>query len=550
VLSSLSIASLANAPRWVAWQTEQNERGRVTKTPYSPSGGLASSTDPRTWGPLAAARLHEQQLDKPYGTGGVGFQLGDLGNGIAVGGIDLDSCRDPETGAIEDWAKEIINRLGTYTETSPSGTGAKCFFLYDPMALTDLLQIMGTKGGKKWVRGKGEHPPSIELYLACRYFAVTNERLGTAELRNVPREILEQLIKVDGPAFAGKAPKSESAKGSEPGSFEAECPHEWDRLRRRVEAAAALTPSLAQLWRGEFGHLNDMSRSGIAMGMGRCLRNAGLTFTEMATVLRNWEHTADWCSEKGDANGGRELKNIWARAGEKTNTGERTSPEGGETSDPRADACGKLLSIEDVEGLPDPVWIVDGLLPEQGLAIAYGAAKHGKSFLMLSAALHIAAGRDWFGRQVRQGAIVYICGEGAGGLKLRIRAARAHYRIPADIPFWTLPRAVNFSDMKAVTELADLIRETAGSEPIRMVIVDTLARAMPGLDENSAGDVGRVIAACDWLKEQLGCTVLQSTMQARITRRACAAAAPSMARSIPCCTSPATTARRAKTSLP
>jgi putative DNA primase/helicase len=38
-------------------------------------------------------------------------------------GIDLDKCRDPETGTIEEWAQEIIISLRSYTEISPSGRG-------------------------------------------------------------------------------------------------------------------------------------------------------------------------------------------------------------------------------------------------------------------------------------------------------------------------------------------------------------------------------------------------------------------------------------------
>lgn len=167
----------------------------------------------------------------------------------------------------------------------------------------------------------------------------------------------------------------------------------------------------------------------------------------------------------------------------------------------------RLLTIEDIEDLPDPRWLIHGLVPEQSLAIIYGPPKNGKTFIALSMALHIAAGIPWFGRGVQQGGVVYIAGEGAGGLKLRVRAARAHYGIPAHIPLWVLPRAVNFSDKHAVEDLEQLIGETVGDQPVRWVVIDTLARAMPGVDENSAGEVGKVIAACDLLKERLGCTV-------------------------------------------
>ena len=49
---------------------------------------------------------------------GIGLQLGP-----PCVGIDLDKCRNAESGVIELWAKEIIEKLNSYTEISPSGTG-------------------------------------------------------------------------------------------------------------------------------------------------------------------------------------------------------------------------------------------------------------------------------------------------------------------------------------------------------------------------------------------------------------------------------------------
>ena len=168
----------------------------------------------------------------------------------------------------------------------------------------------------------------------------------------------------------------------------------------------------------------------------------------------------------------------------------------------------RLLSLEDVEAQPDPTWLIEGLLPEHCLAVVCGPAKSFKTFLVLSMALHIAAGKPWSGRDVEQGGVVYICGEGAGGLKLRIPAARAKFGIPANIPFWVLPASVPLNNPDAVDGLVKMIRDTAGDTPVKLVVIDTLARAMPGVDENSAGEVGRVVAACDRLKDMLNCTVL------------------------------------------
>ena len=58
---------------------------------------------------------------------GVGLALGKLQSGQVLAGVDLDQCRDPNTGAFEPWATSLIAFLNSYTEISPSGTGAKVF---------------------------------------------------------------------------------------------------------------------------------------------------------------------------------------------------------------------------------------------------------------------------------------------------------------------------------------------------------------------------------------------------------------------------------------
>jgi hypothetical protein len=168
----------------------------------------------------------------------------------------------------------------------------------------------------------------------------------------------------------------------------------------------------------------------------------------------------------------------------------------------------RLMTIAELEALPPPEWLIEGLIPEKGLVVPYGPPKVGKTFIVLSMALHVAAGRQWFGRRVKQGLVVYIAGEGVGGLPTRITAMRHRYDLPSDVQFRVAPKAVNFRDPDMVRELVALAREAAGGQPIAMVVIDTLARAMPGVDENSAQEVGMVIAQCDLVRDALGCTVV------------------------------------------
>ena len=70
--------------------------------------------------------------------------------------------------------------------------------------------------------------------------------------------------------------------------------------------------------------------------------------------------------------------------------------------------------MRDLDARPPPEWLVAGLLPERSLIVPFGPPKAGKTFLVLSFCLHVAAGLPWFGMAVKQGAVVYIAGEGTG----------------------------------------------------------------------------------------------------------------------------------------
>src|SRR5262245_17111384 len=111
-------AELRAIPRWVVWRVESPDgRSAPTKVPYQVNGiRKALPNDPSTCGSFAAAMKRYEA----GGWAGIGFLLGD---GIA--GIDYDGCRDPETGRIDGWARKHLDRLPSYTEVSPTGSGVK-----------------------------------------------------------------------------------------------------------------------------------------------------------------------------------------------------------------------------------------------------------------------------------------------------------------------------------------------------------------------------------------------------------------------------------------
>ncbi len=167
----------------------------------------------------------------------------------------------------------------------------------------------------------------------------------------------------------------------------------------------------------------------------------------------------------------------------------------------------KVLSFREVEQLPDPEWLVEGIIPAKSLAILYGPPGVGKTFLALDIALSIASAEPWASRQTIPGPVVYVVAEGVAGLSKRLRAWAATRGIDEVSRFYSIADAPQLASTVDTTRLIVDLREQV-REPISLIVIDTMARCFVGGDENSAKDVGQLIANVDRLSKQLGCTVL------------------------------------------
>lgn len=178
----------------------------------------------------------------------------------------------------------------------------------------------------------------------------------------------------------------------------------------------------------------------------------------------------------------------------------------------------KPLSLEWAEDSrpQEGAWLVKNLVPAAGLMCIYGPSRGGKSFLALEWCLRIAHGDDLLGQRTRQTGVAYVGAEAANGLRKRINAwMQEHGREDEPPPFALIPRGVDFSSPEApdVDELIDLLTEAAIEFKERggrlgVVVVDTLARAMPGAEENNGADMGAALAAMEKISEALGALVI------------------------------------------
>ena len=145
-------------------------------------------------------------------------------------------------------------------------------------------------------------------------------------------------------------------------------------------------------------------------------------------------------------------------------------------------------------------------MPEKSLAMMYGEPGCGKTFIALDMARSVAHQVAWQSQTVTGGQVVYVAGEGVGGLKKRIAAWHIHKGLSQRAPFVVVPSAVDLLDEHNTADLHLTIQAVADG-PVALVIFDTLAGSMTG-DENSSQDIGRAIGAMDGVREAFNCCVM------------------------------------------
>jgi hypothetical protein len=166
-----AVRELQAWPHWVCWRTIERD-GKPTKVPLQPNGRPASSTDPGTWSSHAdcVKALERGRFD------GIGYVFAEDDE---YAGVDLDHC--VTDGAISFSARIIIDRLASYTELSPSGTGVH------------VIVRAGLNGGRKRT-GKTPWGGEFENYDRGRFFTVTGLHVkGTPEKIEARQAELDEI---------------------------------------------------------------------------------------------------------------------------------------------------------------------------------------------------------------------------------------------------------------------------------------------------------------------------------------------------------------------
>jgi primase-polymerase (primpol)-like protein len=230
--------ALVDREQWLCWE-EQERDGKPTKVPITPGGGaFASATDPETWTDLETAVHHLESTE----VDGLGFVFTEED---PIVGIDLDDCRDSETGHVDDDARDIVSRLDSYTEISPSGTG------FHVLLEGELPEGRNRKG-------------TVEMYDSARFFTMTGDHVDVTprtveerqdELVAVHREYVQEPSM--GGSDTGEPPTEISATPTDVDLTDEE-------LIERAQNAAN-GEKFARLWRGDIHGYDSQSEADMAL---------------------------------------------------------------------------------------------------------------------------------------------------------------------------------------------------------------------------------------------------------------------------------------------
>jgi hypothetical protein len=432
-----ALAEFRRTPRWVVWGTDE----RNPKRPYTPSDGSLSpaSTDaPSTWRTYADAEATANRLNC-----GIGLVLSPADDDFDIVAFDLDKCRNPETGRLTMWAGELVEKAGSYTEITPSGTGLRIIGINSDIELhCDLPR-----------EGDGH----LEVYSKTnRFITVTGKHLNGAPkpLADLSKLVAQHRDEHLGGQLAAVA--QESSLGD----------RKVERLIDELGQSGKWHNSMVRL----VGHF-------VAKGE---------TDRTIQAIARSWtlsSFTPEQTRKEVQAaiNGAR-------KKGYDRSVGEREIQQ--------ADGL-KFLSLEELANEPPPQMLIKDIFPESGVAIIYGKSGSMKSFLMITMAMHVALGLDLGDQVVKQRPVLILLNEGQAGFSLRCEAwlkSNGEQR-PENFRIAKMtPNLTHNNPNDHFMKLAEEMDFRPG-----LIIIDSFSKATFGSDDNSTSEMASAMGAADQL---------------------------------------------------
>jgi len=169
-----------------------------------------------------------------------------------------------------------------------------------------------------------------------------------------------------------------------------------------------------------------------------------------------------------------------------------------------------ITMLSDIEENPVKEWLVDDMLGEGEFTCLWGMPGSGKSVIVGDLAYHVAAGKAWHGKPVKQGLVIYIAAERADLTRRRFAALRKTYggtnvggkRHPLAVIQGRLDLTSGVEDASAIVAAIRGVEAQTGQKCV-LVVIDTLARTFGAGEENSTMDMNKYVVACDLIRDEI-----------------------------------------------
>ena len=526
---------LRNLKQWLCWNRETRD-GKETKVPYIPNTKKrASSTNSSTWKTFDEAIM-------AYRTGkhaGIGFVFTDNDKYCF---IDLDKCRNTDTGEIESWAMDIIHRLNAYTEISQSGSGIHI------IVIANLPESSHNREG------------NFEIYTRGRYGALTGKVLQGFPI--VIEERQEQINQICAEIF-GKPELTQKTSKTELSTSTLSDQEILEKARKSANADK-FNMLMAGQWQGKYPSPSEADEAlccELAFWtrdidqIDRLFKQSGLyrekwdredyrhnTINSALELISEHYHykaggvKVEPFKPKDKNNNPKisepdkhksELQAILCKHDLNTDTGKKSvlyeadSYIKGITNPKIAgklwDIVNKELNITDDERyteltfksaeelgkmeLPEVSWIVPGYIPE-GLTLLCGKPKTGKSWLALGLAIAISSGGRAFGSipmEEYQGKVLYLALEdNERRLKERLTKLCQGAAFPKDL-FYTTEIDRGYEGVKKISAWLNKYPKDS-----RLVVIDTFVSFRGKAGSKTANEYDRDSSDMQLLQQLAG----------------------------------------------
>ena len=154
-------------------------------------------------------------------------------------------------------------------------------------------------------------------------------------------------------------------------------------------------------------------------------------------------------------------------------------------------------------------WRIKHIVPRDENLLIMGPSRSGKTFETLDMLMHVHDGKDYAGKKVEQGGVVYLTYEGVGGFENRLRAYLQHHGMQPNelhsFAWITRPPGLFAAEDNAKNLASEISEMVKGFRfPLAATVIDTHNAASRGSSEIKSEDIDRILSNYALIAETTG----------------------------------------------